>query len=66
MDLKNGIFRGKPLYLLAIAVLLAALLLSLAWAVTMGTVDLAFGDVYRVILYKTLHIGDPEVYVRAA
>ena len=67
MDLKNGVFRGRPAYWLAILVLLAGLLLSLLWAVTFGSVDPKMGDVYRVILYKVteaLHfpVGDPDVY----
>ncbi len=62
MNLKNGVFHGKPAYRIAIPVLLAALILSLLWAVTIGSVDLAMGDVYSVILYKIFGIGDPEVY----
>lgn len=62
MNLKNGVFHGKPAYRIAILVLLAALVLSLLWAVTIGSVDLAMGDVYRVILYKIFGIGDPEIY----
>ena len=62
MNLRTGVFRGRPVYLLAILVLLAALLLSLLWAVTIGTVDLAMGDVYRVILYKLFRVGSGEVY----
>ena len=60
MDLKNGVFHGKPVYVLAVLILLAALLLSLCWAVTMGAANLSVGDVYGVILYKTLGIGDAE------
>lgn len=60
MDLKNGIFHGKPVYILAILLLLAALLISLAVAVTLGSTELAMGDVYRVILHKVLGVGDPE------
>ena len=62
MNLKNGVFHGKPASRIAILILLAALVLSLLWAVTIGSVDLAMGDVYRVILYKIFGIGDPEVY----
>lgn len=47
---------------MAAAALLAALVLSLAWAVTIGSVDLGVADVYRVILYKTFGLGDAEVY----
>ena len=62
MDLKNGIFHGKPVYILAIFLLIAALILSLCWAVTMGAANLSVKDVYGVILYKTLGIGDAELY----
>ncbi len=62
MNLKKGVFHGKPAYRIAILILLATLVLSLLWAVTIGSVDLAMGDVYRVILYKIFGIGDPEVY----
>ena len=62
VDLKNGIFKGKPMYLVAIVVLAAALILSLIGAVTIGSVDLEVGEVYRVILYKLFGIGDPAVY----
>lgn len=62
VDLKNGIFKGKPTYLVAILVLAAALILSLLGAVTIGSVDLEVGEVYRVILYKLFGIGDPAVY----
>ena len=62
VDLKNGVFKGKPMYLVAILVLAAALILSLLGAVTIGSVDLEVGEVYRVILYKLFGIGDPAVY----
>ena len=62
MDLKNGFFHGKPVYILAIFLLIAALILSLCWAVTMGAANLSVKDVYGVILYKTLGIGDAELY----
>ena len=62
MDLKNGVFRGKPIYILSVLLLLAVLIFSLLWAVTFGAVELDVGDVYRVILYKTLHIGDAEAH----
>lgn len=62
MDLKNGVFKGRPVYWIAIGLLLAAVVLSLAGAVTIGSVDLEMGDVYRVILYKLFGIGDAEKY----
>lgn len=62
MDLKNGVFKGRPVYWIAIGLLLAAVVLSLAGAVTIGSVDLEMGDVYRVILYKLFGIGNAEKY----
>lgn len=47
---------------MVILTLTAALILSLLWAVTIGSVDLAMGDVYRVILFKILGIGDAQRY----
>lgn len=59
---QNGILRGRPTYLLVIALLTAVVLLSLAAAVTLGSVDISIGEVYRVILFKTFGLGDPAVY----
>lgn len=62
INLKTGVFRGKPAYWLTILILAAGLFLSLLWAVTIGSVDLAMGDVYRVMLYKMFRIGDAGAY----
>lgn len=64
---KHGIPRSRPDGRMAGLLLLAGLVLSLLWAVTLGSVGLEMGDVYRVILYKltaALHfpVGAPEVY----
>lgn len=62
MNLKNGVFRGTPLYIVAIFVLLAGMIVSLLVAVTIGSVDLTVGEVYRVILFRLLGIGDPSLF----
>lgn len=62
MDLKNGIFHGKPVWWITMILLLAALIVSLLWAVTIGSVDIQMSDVYRVLLYKTFGIGDGARY----
>ncbi len=62
MDLKNGVVRGKQVWWVAAVVLLALLILSLLWAVTIGSVGLSVGDVYRVIAYHLFGIGDPSLY----
>ena len=61
-DFKNGIFHGKPIYVLAVILLAVFLVISILTAVTIGSVDLSVKDVYSVILYKLFGIGDPEVY----
>ena len=61
-DFKNGIFHGKPIYVLAVILLAVFLVISILTAVTIGSVDLSVKDVYSVILYKVFGIGDPEVY----
>lgn len=62
IDLKNGIFRGKPIYVLVMIALAILLVVSILTAVTIGSVDLSVKEVYSVILYKTFGIGDPDVY----
>lgn len=62
IDLKSGLFHGKPVYIIAILILLGALALSVLAAVTFGSVPLSVGEVYSVILYKFFGIGDPELY----
>ena len=62
MDLKNGIFHGKPVWWITMILLLAALIVSLLRAVTIGSVDIQMSDVYRVLLYKTFGIGDGARY----
>ena len=61
-DFKNGIFHGKPIYVLAVILLTVLLVISILTAVTIGSVNLSVKDVYSVILYKVFGIGDPEVY----
>lgn len=62
IDLKTGVFAGKPIYWAFILLLLAALLFSLLWAVTIGSVNIKIADVYQVILYKLTGIGDAALY----
>lgn len=62
LDLKSGVFKGRPVYVIAIFILLAALILSVLAAVTFGSADLSLGEVYGVIAHKLFGIGDPEVF----
>lgn len=54
--MKKGLLKGMPVYLFTLAVLLAALPLSLMAAVTFGTMKLPIGDVYTVIRYELAHL----------
>lgn len=56
--LRRGLWKGKPVYIAALILLLAALILSLLLAVTIGSVPIPFADVYHVILYKLFGLGD--------
>ena len=62
IDLKSGLFHGRPIYVVAILVLLAALVVSVLAAVTFGSVPLSVGEVYGVILHKLLGVGDAQVF----
>ena len=57
-DFKNGIFHGKPIYVLPGISLTVFLVISILTAVTIGSVDLSVKDVYSVILYKVFGIGE--------
>lgn len=62
IDLKNGVLKGKPIYVCTILILLLVLVLSILTAVTIGSVDLSIGEVYRVICYHMFRIGDGSLY----
>ena len=66
LDLRNGLIRGTPLYILAIFVLLALLVFSILFAVTVGSADLSIGQVYGVIFYKLFGLGDPQTMASGA
>ena len=54
--INKGLLRGTPVYIVTILVLVAALPLSLMMAVTFGTMDLPFSDVYTVIRHELANI----------
>ncbi len=67
---RNGVLNGTPLYLVTLAVLLAAVPLSIMAAVTFGTMRLPLRDVYSVIRYELgsllLRRPIPEAYTAGA
>lgn len=42
--------------------LVIALVISITFAVSMGSIDITASDIFKVVLYKVLGIGDPELY----
>lgn len=60
-DSSQGLLQGTPVYIVVVLILLAVLVLSILVAVTIGSVSIPLGDVYKVILYKLFGIGDAAV-----
>ncbi len=59
--MRNKFFKEVPIYIGASVVLLVILFLSIGFAVTIGSVDISIKEVYQVILYKLLNIGDSSI-----
>lgn len=63
--MKNKVLKGVPIYIGISVILLIILLLSIGFAVTMGSVDISIKEVYKVILYKLFNIGDSSIGIGA-
>ena len=59
--MRNKFFKEVPIYIGASVILLVILFLSIGFAVTIGSVDISIKEVYLVILYKLLNIGDSSI-----
>ena len=59
--MRNKFFKEVPIYIGASVILLVILFLSIGFAVTIGSVDIRIKEVYQVILYKLLNIGDSSI-----
>ena len=55
-------FQNKSVVAITLIALSAALLLSIIFAVNLGTMDISVKEIGGVVLYKTLGIGEPEIY----
>ena len=66
LDLKEGIIRGTPMYICALVLMTAVLILSILYAVTVGSADLSIKEVYQILAYRLFRIGDPEVMGKGA
>lgn len=64
----NVVFQKKRNFILLLAVLTVAVLLSIVLAVCLGTVKIAPAEAYRIILYKALQLnyGDTITQISAA
>lgn len=63
--MKNKVLKGVPICIGTSVILLIILLLSIGFAVTMGSVDISIKEVYEVILYKLFNIGDSSIGIGA-
>lgn len=53
----DGLFKSTPLYIIVFISLFILLVLSVLIAVTMGSVKISVGEIYRIILYKIFSSG---------
>lgn len=60
-NIKPNTFKESPMYIGISFLLLAVLILSVGFAVNLGSVDIGLKDVYSIIFYKLFGIGDSEV-----
>ena len=66
LDLKEGLLKGMPVYIVTIFMLFILLILSILYAVTVGSADLSVKQVYDIILYELFRLGDPELLASGA
>lgn len=59
-DLKNGVFKGTPIYVLAILLLFGLLIFSVLYAVTVGSAELTVRQVYDIVFFRFLGIGNAD------
>lgn len=60
-NIKPNNRKESPMYIGISFLLLAVLILSVGFAVNLGSVDIGLKDVYSIIFYKLFGIGDSEV-----
>ncbi|MDO4754416.1 MAG: iron ABC transporter permease [Bacillota bacterium] len=58
--ISRGIFKGMPVLIVTIVLLSVAVVLSVLYAVTVGSANLTTKQVYDIILFELFHLGDPE------
>ena len=66
LDLKEGLLKGMPVYIVTFFMLFILLILSILYAVTVGSADLSVKQVYDIILYELFRLGDPELLASGA
>ena len=59
MNLKSGMFNGLPAYACALLLLAAGLVLSVLYAVTVGSAELSVREVSPVMPYDLSRSGAP-------
>lgn len=58
---QSGLFKGVPIFLFTLVFLGVAVVLSVLYAVTVGSANLTTKQVYDIILFELFAVGDPEL-----
>ncbi len=58
----SSLLQTRTAFLAALIVLIAALVLSVVFAVNLGTMDISALDIFKVVLYKLFGLGDASQY----
>lgn len=58
----SSLLQTRTAFLVALIVLIAALVLSVVFAVNLGTMDISALDIFKVVLYKLFGVGDASQY----
>lgn len=63
---RSSIFKKVPMYIGVSLILLIILILSIGFAVNLGSVDISIKEVYSIIFYKLFGIGNEEILSNGA
>lgn len=63
---RSSIFKKAPMYIGVSLILLIILILSIGFAVNLGSVDISIKEVYSIIFYKLFGIGNEEILSNGA
>lgn len=59
-NFSGGLFKGMPILMVTICILIIGVILSVLYAVTVGSANLTTKQVYDIILYELFRLGDAQ------